>query len=505
MTNSITVLPEDALNRELVSLLAPRDWRNPQAAGRYKLVVLGGGTAGLVSAAGAAGLGAKVALIERHLLGGDCLVTGCVPSKSLLAAARAAHDARHAERFGVRLPGPVAVDFAAVMQRMRAQRTAIAPHDSARRFTELGVDVYLGAACFTGRDTLEVGGQTLRFTRAIIATGARAALPPIPGLAETGCLTNESVFTLTELPRRLAVLGGGPIGCELAQAFARFGSEVTLIEQGPTVLGREDPDAAALVQAALAADGVRLIFGARLAAVQNGPTGKRLELVRNGTTESLESDEILVGVGRAPNIENLGLQAAGVEHDAHGLVVTDRLATANPRIFAAGDVCSRYKFTHAADAMARIALQNALFFGRKRVSELVLPWCTYTDPELAHTGLTAALAAERGLATESFTVELSGVDRARLEGETAGFVRVLAQRGSGRILGGTIVARHAGELISELTLAITSGATLATLGSTIHPYPTVAEALKRTGDLYQRTRLTPSVQGWMRRWFRWRR
>ncbi len=497
--------PFDEHNRRLIANVHPMDWSNPEPSGRYNMVVIGGGTAGLVTAAGAAGLGAKVALVERALLGGDCLNVGCVPSKALIRCARAFAEVRSAGTFGVHVPEGAAVDFAAVMERMRRLRAGISPHDSARRFRELGIDVFIGDAHFTGRDTIEVDGKTLRFSRACIATGARAAPLPIPGLAEAGYLTNETLFSLTELPRRLAVIGAGPIGCEMAQTFARFGSEVTLVESMCQLLGREDQDAAQRIEQALARDGVRINCCAKITGVRK--KGDETILTLEGEMGGeLAVDAVLVSVGRAPNVGGLGLEAAGVEFDKRlGVKVDDRLRTTNPKVFAAGDICSPYKFTHAADFMARIVIQNALFFGRSKASALTIPWCTFTDPEIAHVGLYEQQARDKGIEVETFTVEMSDVDRAVLDGEADGFLKVHVKKGSDKILGATLVARHAGEMISEITLAIVSGAGLGTLAKTIHPYPTQAEVIRKAGDAYNRTRLTPRVKGIFETVLRWRR
>lgn len=493
VTDHLEVEPMDEHNRSLVAHGHPDDWVNPTPTGRYNLVVVGAGTAGLVAAAGAAGLGAKVALIEKHLLGGDCLNYGCVPSKSLIRSARAAADLRQAERFGVTATGGVAVDFPAVMERVRAIRSRISHHDSARRFRDLGVDVHLGEGRFTGRDTLEVAGQTLRFARAVIATGARAAAPSIDGLAEAGYLTNETVFSLTELPRRLAVIGAGPIGCELAQAFRRLGSDVTLIHNHDHILPREDPDAAEILHAAFRREGIDVLLGAETRKVTASGGTKTLLVHCDGRDHAVEADRILVAAGRQPNVDGLGLADAGVEYDPlKGVLVSDRLRTTNRRIYAAGDVCSRFKFTHAADAAARIVLRNALFWGRKKFSALHIPWCTYTSPEVAHVGLYARDAGD-GVDTEEFRRDLSDVDRAIADGQEDGFVKVHVKTGTDRVLGATIVAEHAGEMINEITLAMTAGLGLATLGGVIHPYPTQAEAVKQAADAYHRTRLTPRV------------
>ena len=499
------VLPWDAHNQKLVSHVHPADWKNPLPAPRYNLVVIGGGTAGLVCAAGAAGLGAKVALVEKHLMGGDCLNVGCVPSKAIIRAARAVAAVREAGEFGVNVPPGTTTDFGKVMERMRRLRADISPHDSARRFTELGVDVFLGAGRFTGPDAIEVGGQTLRFTKAVIATGARAAAPPIPGLQDIPYLTNESLFSLTELPKRLGVIGAGPIGCEMAQSFARFGSEVFLIEAEHGILPREDRDASEIARAAMERDGVKLLCCGKDLKLAKDPNGVRLQVGSHGQGYDVSVDQLLVAVGRAPNVEGLGLETVGVEFDKKGVKVNDRLQTANPRIYACGDICSPYQFTHAADFMARIVIQNALFKGRAKVSSLIIPWATYTSPEIAHVGLYEKDAKAQGIEVETFTQELSKVDRAILDGETEGFVRVHVRKGTDEIVGATVVAAHAGDLIGELTLAMKGKLGLKTIGSTMHPYPTQAEAIRRTGDLYNRTRLTPFVKNLMQRWLAWQR
>jgi pyruvate/2-oxoglutarate dehydrogenase complex dihydrolipoamide dehydrogenase (E3) component len=501
----VQLTPDDSYNKALVSHTHPSEWRNPIPSGRYNLVVIGAGTAGLVSAAGAAGLGAKVALIERHLLGGDCLNYGCVPSKALIRSARSAAEVSRAGEFGVQVPPGSRIDFAAVMERMRRLRSGISPHDSAERFRQLGVDVYFGDARFVGPTSLEVAGQRLEFAKAVIATGARAADPGIAGLADVGYLTNETVFSLTELPARLLVLGAGPIGCELAQAFRHFGSEVHLIQRGPRILPREDPDAAALIKCQFEMEGIILHLGVKILRAEKAADGrKRLVGERDGQPWTLEGDAILVGVGRKANVEGLNLEQAGVAYDAKGVHVDDRLRTTNRRILAAGDICSTYKFTHAADAMARVVLQNALFFGRKRASSLVIPWCTYTDPEVAHVGLTEAEAAQRGIPADTFTVALEEVDRAILDGETQGFARIHVRRGTDRIIGATLVGAHAGEMMGEITLAMTRRIGLGAIAGNIHSYPTQAEAIKKLGDLYQRSRLTPRVAAILRTILRWR-
>ncbi len=506
-THDIPALsPLDEFNTSLRDNVHPPSWNNPKPSGRYNLVVIGAGAAGLVTAAGAAGLGAKVALVERSLLGGDCLNVGCVPSKALIRSARAAADAREAGTFGVDVSGQVSVDFAAVMQRMRRLRSGIAPHDSAERFRDMGIDVFIGQATFKRPGIVRVGEQDLPYARAVIATGARAAIPPVPGLDEAGYLTNETVFSLTELPKRLAIIGAGPIGCELAQSFARFGSQVTLIDSTSGILNREDEEAAGMVQAALERDGVRVVCGGKAARVSRSGSEKTIELDCEGTQHHVVCDEILVAVGRAPNIEGLGLEAVGVDYDKRaGVTVDDRLRTTNRDIYACGDICSRFKFTHAADAMARIVIQNALLFGRAKASALTMPWCTYTDPEVAHVGLYEKDAKEQGVAYDAYRIDMKSVDRAILDGQTTGFLKVLTRKGTDKILGATLVASHAGDLLAPLVLAMTNDIGLGKIAKTIHAYPTQAEVIKKAGDAYSRTRLTPLVKNVFEKVLAWRR
>jgi pyruvate/2-oxoglutarate dehydrogenase complex dihydrolipoamide dehydrogenase (E3) component len=504
---ALRLSPQDEHNDRLLANAHPADWRNPAPRNPYNLVVLGGGTAGLVSAMGAASLGARVALVEQHLMGGDCLNYGCVPSKGLIRCATARADVQRAGDYGIRLGGTPDVDFSAVMERMRRLRAEISHNDSVHRFTAAGVDVFLGAGRFTGPRTLEVAGTTLHFAKAVIATGGRATGLPIPGLEETGYFTNETVFTLTVRPPRLGVIGAGPIGCELAQTFQRLGSQVTLLEVAAHVLPREDPDAAEIVQNALCRDGVRTLLAVKLEAVSKRHEAKILRYVdAQGKPEEVSVDAILLSVGRAPNVEGLGLETAGIAFDPRlGVQVDDRLRTTNPRIFAAGDVCSRYQFTHAADFLARTVLANALFLGRQKASALTIPWCTYTDPQVAHVGITAQQAAADGTALDTFVQPLTEVDRALLDGETEGFAKVHVRQGTDTILGATVVARNAGDMIGIYTTAMTHGLGLGALAKVIQPYPTQAEVVRKTGDRYNRTRLTPRVKKLMAAWLRWQR
>jgi pyruvate/2-oxoglutarate dehydrogenase complex dihydrolipoamide dehydrogenase (E3) component len=497
----VTVLPNDEHNHTLVSHVHPPDWVNPTPTETYDLVVIGAGTAGLVVAAGAAGLGIglKVALIEQHLMGGDCLNVGCVPSKCIIRSARVVGELREANAFGVQIPDGIAVDFPAVMQRMRRLRAGISHHDSAQRFKKLGIDVFLGQGRFSSGSTVEVGGKTLRFKKAVIATGARAVRPPLKGIEDAGFLTNETVFSLTERPNRLAVIGGGPIGCELAQAFRRLGCEVVLFHRGTHLLNKEDSDAAEIVQKAFIREGIRLVLGCQMERVEKTSTGKTLYFRCNGNLESIMVDEILAGAGRAPNVEGLNLEAVGVDYDPRrGVQVNDYLQTTNPRIYAAGDICMDRKFTHAADAAARIVIKNTLFspfgLGRSKLSSLTMPWVTFTDPEIAHVGLSEAEAQAQGIPINTILIPLGQVDRAIADGETEGFFKIHHKKGSDQIVGATIVARHAGEMISEMTTAIVGKLGLSALSGVIHPYPTQAEGIKKAADTYRRTLLTPRTK-----------
>ena len=508
----LLVIPDDAFNRELVDNVHPTTWDNPEPSGRYNMVVIGAGTAGLVTAAVAAGLGAKVAIVERHLMGGDCLNVGCVPSKGMIRSARAWATIPRGKEFGLEFPSDVQRDFGAAMARMRRLRAQISHTDSAHRFTSLGVDVFIGEGRFTGPDAIDVGGTTLRFSRAAICTGGRAAAPPIPGLKDAGYLTNESVFSLTQLPARLAVIGAGPIGCELAQSFARFGSQVTLLERISHILPREDQDAAAIVQLHMGKDGVRLVFDAAITAVERRSANgdKVIRYIVNGSEHELVVDEILVAVGRAPNVEGLELESAGVAHDKTGVTVNTKLETSNPRIYAAGDICFPFKFTHTADALAQIVIQNALFphpfgLGTATTDSLIIPWCTYTEPEIAHVGMYAKDATAKGIEVETFTQTFDEVDRAILDGDDEGFARVHVKKGTDQILGATIVGGSAGNLISEVTLAMKARAGLSVIGVTIHPYPTQAEALRKVANQMRRARFSERQRAILGRLFAWRR
>jgi pyruvate/2-oxoglutarate dehydrogenase complex dihydrolipoamide dehydrogenase (E3) component len=475
--------------------------QNPRPVGKYNLVVLGAGPAGILAACAAAGLGAKVALIERNLLGGTCLNTGCIPSKSILRTSRLYADMRGAESIGAQVPKDIRVDFAAVMARMRHIRSRIGRRNSAERLSALGIDVYFGAARLTGPNTVAVDGTILRFRKALIATGSRPLIPPIPGLVEAGYLTHENVFDLTECPRRLLVIGGGPLGCELAQAFCRFGSRVTIVQKEPMFLRQEERDAAQILSSALARDGVDIHLNTNVVNVRVEGSHKLVDLISDDNRTTVIADQILVGVGRTPNVQEINLEAAGVEYDdVTGVRINDFLQTTNPRIYASGDVCLEHKFMHIEDASAHLVVRNALFWGRRRLSKLTIPWCTYTDPEIAHVGLYVTEAIRRGMPVKTFTVPMHDVDRAIADGEEEGFVKIHVKDGTDKILGATVVARHAGEMINDISLAIASGIGLRVLARVIHPYPTQAIAIQMAADSYNNTRLTPVLKWLLGRW-----
>jgi pyruvate/2-oxoglutarate dehydrogenase complex dihydrolipoamide dehydrogenase (E3) component len=499
MTPAPKLVPMDEYNQKLLAEVHPPDWVDPQPQAVYDLVVIGAGTAGLVVAAGAAGLGLglKIGLIERNLMGGDCLNVGCVPSKTIIRSARTIGEIWRGRELGIDVDN-FNIDFGAVMERMRRIRSDISHADSASRFASLGIDVFLGDGQFVSQDTISVNDRSLKFKKAVIATGTRAVTPDIPGLKEAGYLTNETVFSLIERPQRLAVIGGGPIGCELAQTFRRLGCEVILFHRGSRLLSKEDPDASEILQQVLAKEGVKLVLDSQLQQVSKTDAGKTLTYSIDGKSESIAVDEILIGAGRKPNIENLNLDAVGVASDAKGVRVNDFLQTTNSKIFAAGDVCMKWQFTHAADAAARIVIKNTLFspfgLGKTKLSSLVMPWVTYTDPEIAHVGMSIEDAQQAGIEFGTIKILMSNVDRSIADGETDGFVKIIHRQGSDEILGATIVSSHAGESISHITTAMVNKIGLSKLSNTIQPYPTQADGIKKAADAYRKTLLTPRNQ-----------
>ena len=504
MTNSafeaVTVLPMDEYNQQLVASVHPSDWVNPESKDYYDLVVIGAGTAGLVVAAGAAGLGIglRVALVEKKLLGGDCLNFGCVPSKCLIRSGRVLGEVSRAKNLGITISDAI-VDFSRVMERMRKVRSRISEHDSVQRFQSLGIDVFLGEARFLDNKAIAVEEKILNYKKAVIATGARALHPTISGLEDAGFLTNETVFSLTELPQRFAIIGGGPIGCELAQTFQRLDSQIILFHNHSHLLNKEDQDAAEIIQNTFIKEGIQLILKSKIERVEKTSEGKIIHYTHQGKSDFIIVDEILVGTGRSPNVEGLNLEAVGVDYNQRvGIKVNDYLQTTNPKIYSAGDVCMNWKFTHAADAAARIVIKNIFFsplgWGRSKLSDLVMPWVTYTDPEIAHVGLSAVDAETKDLEINTIKIPFETVDRAITDGETEGFVKILYKKGSDEIVGATIVASHAGEMILEITTAIANKIGLSQLSGVIHPYPTQADAIKKAADAYRRTLLTPKAK-----------
>ena len=474
-----------------------------KGSGTYNVVVIGAGTAGLVTAAGTAGLGGRVALVEAHRMGGDCLNTGCVPSKALLASARRAQQMRDAGRLGL-TPVEPAFRFEDVMARVRERRATIAPHDSVERFESLGVDVFLGRAQLLSPREVKVGDQVLRTRHVVIATGSRPVIPEIEGLAAARPFTSENIFDeLDHQPARLAVLGGGPIGCELGQAFARLGVRVTILQRGPQILAREDQDAADVVRGCLEAEGVSVRTGTRVRRVWREGAETRIEI---GGGEDVVVDAILVGAGRAPNVEHLGLEAAGVAFDARGVTVNAALQTSRPNVYAAGDVVGGPQFTHVADHHARTVVRNILLpWPKARIDLRTLVAATYTSPEIGRVGLNETAARAQGVAYDVWTQRLAEVDRAIVDGEEHGFFKVLTTRGGDRILGATVVAEHGGDLVHEIALAMKAGVGLGRLSSLIHAYPSYAEMARRVGDAYQRSRLTPTARRLFAALYRWRR
>lgn len=487
--------PQDAYENERLANVGPSPGAaNPVPAPRYDLVVLGGGTAGLTAATEARRRGARVALVESHLLGGTCLNSGCVPSKAIIRSARLFAQTRDAGRYGGSAVDQVPVDFAAVMERMRDIRARISRGDAVSRLSSQGVDVFFGEGRFTAADSLSVAGATLNFDKALVATGARPKIPPVPGLAEAGYLTSDNAFDQTSLPKRVLVIGGGPLGCEMAQALCRFGAQTTIVQNRPLFLPREERDAAQILATAFARDGLAVRLNTRVVGIRVEGGRKIADLLSDDNESTIEVDAILTGAGRSPRVDGLDLELAGISYDDHrGIHVDDFLRTANPRVYAAGDICLEHRFNDTAVASARIAVRNALHGASERWSDLVIPWCTYTDPEIAHVGLYVRQARSKGIPVRTFTVPMHTVDRAITDSEDIGFVKIHVRDGSDEIIGATIVGRHAGEMISEITLAMVAKIGLGTLSRVIHPYPTQAEAIRMAADAFARGQLGPGL------------
>lgn len=493
---------QDTSDQEWLALVRPAAYENPVPRDRYNLVVIGAGKAGLVAASGAATLGARVALIERNLIGGTRLNAGDIASNSLIRSARAVAEARRAREFGMQISGEPHMDFAAVMQRVRRLRAQIASNDSVTQLTQRGVDVYIGEARFEDADHISVEGRKLAFARALIATGSSSSLPTIPGIKTVSPLTSETLFTLDAVPPQLAIIGGDSIGCEMAQVFARFGSRVIVYDTEPRILTAHDHAPAEIVRDALQRDGVVFRLACTELRFENTQGVKRLHGTSADASFTDEFDDVFISGSRVPYVEGLNLAAAHVDYDEGGVMVNDRLRTTNSHVFAAGDVCSQYKSSHAADAQARIVIANALFFSGQRMSSLLIPWCTYTDPEIARVGI--GETHPRCKLCLVADLPFKSNDRAVLDGQEEGMLRIYHDRRGG-ILGATLVAAHAGEIIGEIVVAMRHRARLGSLASDIHPYPTQSEILKRAGDTYRRTLLTPPVISLLRSIMKWRR
>ena len=470
--------------------------------GIYNVVVIGAGTAGLVTAAGTAGLGGRVALIERSLMGGDCLNFGCVPSKALISSARLIQQIRESEKWGLDRQSPQ-FRFEKVFERMRERRAKIAPNDSQERFESLGVDVFRGEARFVSPHEVEVTGQRLRARNFVIATGSRALIPNIEGIDSVPYFTNETIFDeLKEKPENMIVLGGGPIGCELGQTFLRLGVDVTIVQGGDQLLPREDRDVADFLERRLINEGVRIIKNADVHSVATSDAGKvALQLLDRQSGRLAErtffADALLVATGRTANFRSLDLESVGVNVTERGVRVNGYLQTSQRNIYAVGDVIGPFLFTHMADAQARVVVRNIVVpfqFLRQKMDYSVVPWCTYVDPEVAHVGLGEKEAKQKNIDYDLFVVPLEDVDRAVVESEDAGFAKVLTAKGCDKLLGATIVAPHAGDLLHEFVLAMKAGIGLGTIASTIHAYPTFAELARKAGDKYNKTRLTPQAK-----------
>lgn len=471
---SVELLPADVYNERTINQGHPLTWLNPPG-GDYDLVVIGGGPAGMISALTAAAGGHRVAVTEKWLTGGTCVNYGCTPSKALIRCARAVHEAQRGTDFGFGLSAPPQVDFAKVMERVRRVRSMSSAVDAVQAVAGAGVDVYLGHTRFTKPNAVTVDGRELRFDKAVIATGSRPVAPAIEGLQEGEYLNNETVFSLTKLPKRLLVLGGGPMGSELAQAFRRLGSQVDLIHSGNNLLPKDVPEAGELLRRRFEQDGIRLHFESRAVRAANG----RLTVQGKAGTREFEYDALLLGIGRRANVEDLGLEAAKIRARDGSVETDEYLRTSNPAVYASGDVAFPEKYTHAAIATARLCVANALDGANRPARELTIPHCTYTDPEVATVGLTPVRTAEEGVTLNRHRLELSKVERAFIDGEEEGFAEIYTRKGTGEIVGATLVAAHAGEMISELTLAITSKLTMEALAETVHCYPTQAEVFQR--------------------------
>jgi pyruvate/2-oxoglutarate dehydrogenase complex dihydrolipoamide dehydrogenase (E3) component len=465
-----------------LSRVRPEDWENPEPRSGYDFAIVGAGPAGLAAAESAARLGFSVVLIERNRLGGNSLNVGSVPSKAIIRSARVYGTMRDAEEFGAPVPNEPALEFGKVMARMRRIRMRISEHHSVHGLAELGIDIFFGSARFDSTDDTR-----LHFKKALIATGARPRAPDISGLDETGYRTSATIFGLTALPKRLAVIGGGPLGCELAQAFCRLGSHVTIVQNDAKFLPREERDAAEILSRSLARDGVEIRLNTTVVGARRDGGAKTLHIVNSGNESEIQADEVLLSIGRVPNVEELGLESAGVDFDTdQGIRVDDFLCSTNPNVYAAGDVCLELRFTNAAQSSACMAVQNALMKMQQRKSGATVPWCTYCDPEIAHIGLHVWEARQQSIPIKSFTVMMHDVDRSITDGQNTGFVKIHTAEGSDRILGATIVASRASELINEMAVVMNAGIGMKALAAVVHTYPAQSEAIMLAAQAYKR-------------------
>jgi pyruvate/2-oxoglutarate dehydrogenase complex dihydrolipoamide dehydrogenase (E3) component len=468
--------PDD--EKAFLRRVRPEDWKQPTPQRVYDLAIVGAGPAGLAAAETAARLGFRVALIERYRIGGNSLNSGSVPSKAIIRTARVYGTMRYAEDFGAFVAGEPAADFGKVMARMRRIRTRISEYESVHNLIGIGVDIFFGNARFGSANALLVGDVHLHFKKAIIATGARPRASDIQGLDQTAYRTSATIFEMAALPRRLAVIGGGPLGCELAQAFCRLGSHVTIVQNNPKFLRREERDAAEILSRSMARDGVEIRLDTTVVGARRDGGDKVIETVSNEIKNDIRADEILLSTGRVPNVEGLNLEAAGVSYDAdQGIKVDDFLQSRNSNVYAAGDVCLALKFTNAAQSSAHMAVRNALTGIRQRHSSAAIPWCTFCDPEIAHIGLQVWEARQQSIPIKSFTVMMHDVDRAITDGQDAGFVKIHIAEGTDRILGATIVASRASEMINEMAVIMGAGIGMKALAGVAHTYPAQSEAI----------------------------
>ena len=492
-----------ALQHAPLSNTRPADWHNPTSHSRFDLLVIGAGPGGIVAARTAAADGARVALVERYQLGGNCINEGCIPSKTLLRSAQLYAEMRTAERYGVAPPPTLPVDFVMAMERVRRVRARLSRTDTPAQLLQAGIALYFGCARFVGPDAVDVDGTRITFKKALIATGSRAVLPQIKGLNEAGFLNNESVFEVTALPASLLVIGGGPLGCEIAQAFARFGTRTVMVHSEPLFLPKEERDAAQMVSDALARDGVEIHLNSHVVSVQQEADGKHVQMLSAGNVSSTVVEAVLTGIGRRPAVQALDLERAGVAYDAHtGIHVDDFLRTSNPRIYAAGDVCLEHRFTNTAEMSARIVVANALFLGRRRMSALQIPWCTYTDPQVAHVGMYVRQAREQKIPVKTYTVPMHDVARAIADSEEDGFVKIHVREGTDHILGATIVGRSAGEMINTVSLAMVAGIGLRRLARVVHAYPTQGDAIRLAAQACVNAHASPLLAWLKRKWLR---